>query len=530
MLIGVAMKNKLLVIGICLVLLIGACVGTLATQEKSYTRVIQHEISVSLNDLSEQDQKAASSLALDVDSFASHLPVVRIDTAGQTIPGAVLHQGIEDKSFTAQMDISGAEIEEENDYTTYTVAEDGRNTVQSSFTLYNNPEGINRLTDSPDVESWAEVRYRGHSSRSFDKKSYALTLTKQDRVTDNPKNILDMGSEESWILYGPFLDKTLLRNYLSLNLAGQFMEYVPDVRFCELFVNDEYQGLYLLMESVKYGQDRVAMTPSDPRTPQTSYLVRRDWKDVNAPYQFDDFLEMTNQTQDTPVEVLYPSDLIITPQQWEWIQSDFNSIEKALYSYDYDTSLYGYWTTLDSDTFIAYAIMNEFSGNSDAGSYSTYFYKDARGKLCIGPVWDFNNAYNNYFEIDMSSVGFLMPNSPLYFMLYKDETFVDGVIARYKQLRLGVLSDAYIDSFIDKTIEYLGPAIDRNYEIWGYSFDPALLAPSNKLTPDERNPQDYEQAVHDLKEAISDRGEWLDENIDNLHQYSHESVNKGYNH
>lgn len=28
------------------------------------------------------------------------------------------------------------------------------------------------------------------------------------------------------------------------------MEYAPNVRYCELYLNGEYQGLYLLMETV----------------------------------------------------------------------------------------------------------------------------------------------------------------------------------------------------------------------------------------------------------------------------------------
>ena len=61
-------------------------------------------------------------------------------------------------------------------------------------------------------------------------------------------------------------------------------------------------------------------------------------------------------------------------------------IEKSLYSYDYDTADYGYWNTLDVDSFVDYFLFNEFTMNYDAGSYSTYLYKDLRGKLTIGPL------------------------------------------------------------------------------------------------------------------------------------------------
>ncbi len=75
-----------------------------------------------------------------------------------------------------------------------------------------------------------------------------------------------MGADDNWVLHGPFLDKTLLRNYICYQLAGEIMPYTPDTRFCEVFLNGSYQGVYLCMESVKFGQDRVALTPTDPAT------------------------------------------------------------------------------------------------------------------------------------------------------------------------------------------------------------------------------------------------------------------------
>ena len=48
------------------------------------------------------------------------------------------------------------------------------------------------------------------------------------------------------------------------------------------------------------------------------------------------------------------------------------------------------------------------------------------------------------------------------------------------------------------------------------------------LTPIERNPQSYEEAVEEYKTFLKERGEWIDNNIDALNQYCHESRNKLY--
>lgn len=509
------MRSRLIAIGACVAVLAVAVLAHLATweiEESQYgsDRYVQHEKDAWLEDLSEEDREDASSLSIDPGTFASHLPVVSIDTNGQEVPGErVSGQG------------EGSERQ-------YTLAADGRETIATDFSLFAREGAANRLTDDPTFSSGAELRYRGNSSRLFDKKSYAVSFTLDDRMTSNDYDVLGMGEDNDWVLNGPFLDKTLIRNYLSMNIAGQIMSYAPDVRFCELFVNGEYQGVYLLMERVKYGESRVALTESDPQSAETSYIVQRDWTDLTNEANLDNLVYATGRA--SALEVIYPPQSEITQEQMDWIRSDVNYIEKCLYSYDYDTDPYGYWSLIDVDSFVDYAIINEFSANVDAGKYSTYFYRDVRGLLSAGPVWDFNNAYNNYFEDDLSELGFFTPSRTLYFMLYKDDDFVEQVIDRYRSLRESVLSDEHLQEFIDESIAYLGPAIERNYQVWGYSFDPDNLDSDNSLLPAERNPTSFDEAVEDLRAFIRSRGSWLDHNIENLRQYSHESVNKRYNH
>ena len=43
-----------------------------------------------------------------------------------------------------------------------------------------------------------------------------------------------------------------VRNYISYNIEGEIMAYSPNVRLCEMFLNDEYMGIYLLIEKIKY--------------------------------------------------------------------------------------------------------------------------------------------------------------------------------------------------------------------------------------------------------------------------------------
>ena len=112
-----------------------------------------------------------------------------------------------------------------------------------------------------------------------------------------------------------------------------------------------------------------------------------------------------------------------------------------------------------------------------------------------------------------------------YFMLFKTERFVERVLERYEELRETYFSDEYLMNYIDETLAYLGPAIDRNFEVWGHTF-----ADYRPLIPDERNPDSFEEAVEQLKHWLHERGEFMDESIHTLNQYAHPSRNKTYNH
>lgn len=111
-----------------------------------------------------------------------------------------------------------------------------------------------------------------------------------------------------------------------------------------------------------------------------------------------------------------------------------------------------------------------------------------------------------------------------YYMLSKDEKFINAVIDRYRELRQGILSDEYLCAYIDDVTAWLGDAVERNFSVWGYTLEKDMLSPA------WRNPHSHAAAVAQMKRFCIERGAWMDENIDILRQYSHESKNKKFNH
>ena len=174
-------------------------------------------------------------------------------------------------------------------------------------------------------------------------------------------------------------------------------------------------------------------------------------------------------------------------------------------------------------SFVDYFILNEFTCNYDAGWLSTYIYRDVRGKykMCI---WDFNSACYNYSHPVAEPQHFELQYNVWYYMLSKDEKFINAVIDRYRELRQGILSDEYLCAYIDDVTAWLGDAVERNFSVWGYTLEKDMLSPA------WRNPHSHAAAVAQMKRFCIERGAWMDENIDILRQYSHESKNKKFNH
>ena len=450
------------------------------------------------------------------DTLCTHLPLLSIDTGGKKIPGNPIR------------DADGVT-------TGYETSEDGAEEIPVSVEIRDKEGVYHHTSDDPDETLTALFRIRGNSSRGFSKKNYRVKLISPDNPEQNdPHPLLGMPEGSEWALHGPFLDKTLIRNYMWMNLSAQVMGYAPNVRFCEVVLDGQYQGVYVLMETIRMSPQRVSLTEYEDGNPVFSYMLRLE-PFYNLEKQIDNFTFYTMRMESgTGVELLYPGTENQTEAVKKYVQKDFSFIERYLYSRPMARDPDSCWDYLDLDSFVDYYILQEFLAVSDSFSASTYFYKDVRGKLHIGPVWDYNNVLNNFFH-DLPETGYFLAQKGWFSQLMKSPRFVEKVISRYHELREGVLSYEYIRQYTCDVIDWLGSAIDRNYEVWGYSFDPALLSSYERRSPtshsdgtdtiETMNPHSFEEAVEWMLDYTYQRGRWIDANIRTLRQYCHTSRN-----
>ena len=492
------MKYKLIgIFGIFVILLAAAAAPVLEADVKESPRIHQHLTA-----------RRDTGCDCGGTELCSHLPLVIIDTEGRTIPGRP----------TGNRDFFDQAI--------YSAAEDGGPTINAAVRVIDHPDRNNHPSDEPAFTTRSELRVRGNSSRAFPKTPYQMNFV-DGAGLNRDISVMGMPAHHEWALHGPILDKSLVRNYMWYNISGEIMEYAPNCRFCELILDGSYEGLYLMTETVTNGDGcRLNLSRSTKNAKTYGYLLRVDRPteaDLGTPQDIYTYSERSDQILHD-MAVRYPGRATLTPEMAESIELDYSAFEKALFSYDHDTQQYGYWNWIDVDNFIDYFLIAEFTKNIDMGKYSTYLYKEVGQKyrLC---VWDFNNACDNYQDNATEPDSFLLVKRAWFFMLLKNEEFVERVLNRYADLRRGVLSEEYLLNYIDEALDWLGPAVERNNWRWADAIEHW-----NGLTPEERNLHSHREAVAQLKDWIVERGDWLDYCIHALRQYAHPSRNKKFNH
>lgn len=423
------------------------------------------------------------------EGFSSHLPIVILDTNGIDPPITTYSEG--DRFVT----IEGIEPY-----------------VSGKIMLLDNPDGSNTLSDTPTVVSDMIIKRRGNSSMHFAKAQWLVKL-QTESGQDNEVDLLGMGADNEWILNGSLHDKSMLRNYLGFWLAAQTTLCAPDSTYCEVLIRNgdvyTYQGVYLLCENIKQGESRVPIKEYESTQTVNSYLIRRDRFEENV-NTLENYARLQGYSEEF-IELLYPSRHKATEEMTAFVENDINNIERILYS-DNESVFSTYSDVIDVDSFVDYFIVNEFIGNYDAGNHSTYAFKDVGGKLTMGPVWDFDDAVDNY-SMEVMNVEHLTFNTkPWFQQLCRDEAFVEALQLRYAELRRTVFSDISISEKISEIIQHLGGAQQREWARWNewYTTETRLslqMVPTDTDEFFDRNTEYYWDEISRIQSVLHDHGE-----------------------
>ena len=348
------------------------------------------------------------------------------------------------------------------------------------------------------------VKGRGNSTWMADKKPYNI---KFDKKTD----VLGMGKAKKWTLLANCYDDSLLRNSLALRLAADFgLPFTPEYRMVDLYANGEYQGNYLIAESVESGDARVAIADleaaneavnpgvdaetAERKSGTCGDAASRKWVQIASPenvtggYLLEAEFESRYGAEAsgfvTPhgQHVVLKSPEFASKEEVDYIAALYEEMEQALYAENgFNEKGRYYLDYFDADQLVKMYILLEYTFHRDAGLSSCFFYKDAdETVLRAGPAWDFdlslgNARFNAGLPFDVRDPESWWANSLFYYngttrtqsvftLLYRHEDFRTLVSRQWNELS-GILSAdlALLPGMIEETV----PSALMNAFRWG---------------------------------------------------------------
>ncbi len=416
-----------------------------------------------------------------VDFESSNLPIILINTNGNTI--------VDEPKITAHMSI----INHENGDRNY-------------------------VTDTPnEYDGYIGIELRGNSSQNWAKKPYGLE-TRDEFGENNNVPLFNMPAENDWIIYAPYVDKTLMRNVLMYGLGSEIGGYAPRTQFFELILNDEYMGVYVFIEKIKKDKGRVNISKSSADNITGGYLLEM----IQNNQLKNDEVHFKLEQSGKEIVVKYPKPDSISPEQLEYISSYLNNFEHALNSDSFTDETDGYAKYIDIPSFIDQMLLSEAFNQLDAFCHSVYLYKDQDAKLHLGPGWDYNRSMGNakYYNSWRTDIWLMKEtystNPDSWYRInwgkrfMKDSVYMNDFADRWFELRNTIFTLDHIYGLIDENVSLLEESRERNFERWnvlGVNFN-------NKYVFDT-----YDEEITYMKEWIDLKFTWLDEQFNTTDNY-----------
>lgn len=278
------------------------------------------------------------------------------------------------------------------------------------------------------------------------KKSYSLQLAAA-------ADLLEMGQAEKWILLSNAFDASHLRNKLVYDFAAALeLDYSPESRWVDLYLNGEYAGLYLLCERNEFHEQRIALEGAG------KYLVSMDTQ-----WRLEENGRPFVKTDSGYAFRIHDSQL-----QERDLQQLLQSVENAISAEDGMDPVSGkHWTDLiDLDSWVRKYLVEEIFGNGDGGAISQYFYGDTEKTVMFaGPVWDYDISMGNAQGLRGGTPRSVFASRPRvrsnislswYYELYQQEQFYGRMVQMYREnckplleKFLSVRLDAYVSEMAD---------------------------------------------------------------------------------
>ncbi len=272
------------------------------------------------------------------------------------------------------------------------------------------------------VNEKIKIRGRGNSTWGMPKKPYKIEF-------GSKYGLLGLAPSKEWVLLANYLDGSLMLNAVSFKIGELLqMPFSNHAVPVDLWLNDSYEGNYMLTEQIEVKENRVDIGDD-------GLLISLDQViDDDDQYFYSAIFGL-------PVIVKDPKNL--TTAQMTTIEAEFTALENAIADPDFPNN--GYGQLLDIDAMADYLLAQLLTGNEEINHpKSTYMFKSRNGKYTMGPLWDFDWAYS--FEEGQGH--FSNPDRPLFWegdatgnrffkKIYSDPAVRSAMAQKWQQFKAG---------------------------------------------------------------------------------------------
>ena len=237
------------------------------------------------------------------------------------------------------------------------------------------------------------IRIRGNTSAYYSsKKPYKIKLEKKHDMLGRNDSCYD---DKNWILIDSGGDELNTLIGLKMNEMMGMGGWTPAYKFVNLFINNDYRGVYMLLESIKRNRDCRLNVDK-----QTGYIIECD------PYWWNEDIYFTSD-MNKKYTFKYPDEDDVTESQISYIREVVNNVEASIVNSTYPAYI-------DIPSFATWMLAHDILGTYDSGGANIYLTKydnKAESKLCMSVLWDFNSImkttdqwarihHDNFFYFD----------------------------------------------------------------------------------------------------------------------------------
>ncbi|GAB5416541.1 MAG: hypothetical protein Crog4KO_34210 [Crocinitomicaceae bacterium] len=388
--------------------------------------------------------------------------------------------------------------------------------------IYNGTGATHNINDPfNNYDGNIAIEFRGSTSQQYPKKGYGFET--QDSLGMNAQIALcGLPPENDWILYGPYPDKTLIRNVMTFDFARSMGHYAPRTHYIEMVIDGDYRGVYVLMERIKIDNDRLDLqrlhTPNIfDDTLTGAYVLKVDKTTGEVGYTWESLYnnEVIFQFHDPEFDEL-------NSMQSTYMEDYIGEFEQAIQGpgMDLPAGQGGWRDYIDYKSFQDFFILQELGRTVDGYRSSSFLFKDKdyswNAKIKAGPMWDFNLSYGNAdyclaettsgWQYDFDQVCNFTTAIPFWWeRLLDSPAYRNALRCRWDELRQGILSTPNVNNYIDSVANYVEDARIRNFQRW-----PII---GQYVNWNGFVGQTYQEDLNYLKTWMQQRSEWIDLNL-----------------